>query len=188
MTGERGHYEIAAGRDPAIYIQALERFASEGGMIPEQIWDAPTMDGMVFGRPTGAAMPLVWAHAEYLKLLRSAVDGRVFERISIVEERYMGKDRHRGNPEIFKLSRPLKTINAGATLRVVAEGRFRILWSFDNWGNVQAKDSLNIGFPGSFADVAVPDTQSSPISFTLFWPGENRWEGKNFDIEILPVS
>ena len=62
-------------------------------MIPEQIWDAPTMDGMEFGRPTGAAMPLVWAHAEYLKLLRSAVDGRVFERISIVEERYAGKDR-----------------------------------------------------------------------------------------------
>ncbi len=40
MTGERGHYEIAAGRDPAIYIKALEQFASEGGMLPEQIWDA----------------------------------------------------------------------------------------------------------------------------------------------------
>jgi glucoamylase len=186
MTGERGHYEVAAGRDPGIYIRALERFASEGGMIPEQIWDAPTMDGMVFGRPTGAAMPLVWAHAEYLKLLRSAVDGRVFERISIVEERYIGKSRHQGNPEIFKLSRPLKAMRAGKNLRVVAEGRFRILSSFDGWVTVNAQESRNIGFPGSFADVAVPDTQSGPISFTLFWPGENRWEGKNFDIEVLP--
>src|SRR5271154_4351358 len=153
MTGERGHYELAAGRDPGIYIKALEQFASEGGMIPEQIWDAPSLDGMVFGRPTGAAMPLVWAHAEYLKLLRSAVDGKVFERISIVAERYTGEGRHRGNREIYKLSRPLKEIRAGATLRVVAEGRFRILWSVDGWVTVNSKESTNIGFPGSFADV-----------------------------------
>ena len=169
-------------------FKALERFASEGGMIPEQIWDAPSMDGMEFGRPTGAAMPLVWAHAEYLKLLRSAVDGRVFERISIVEERYIGKGRHRGNPEIFKLSRPLKTMKAGTTLRVVAESRFRILSTLDGWASTNTQESTNIGFPGSFADVAVPNTQTGPISFTLFWPGENRWEGKNFDIEILPAG
>jgi glucoamylase len=88
LTGERGHYELAAGHDPAIYIRALELFASEGGMIPEQIWDAPSLDGMVFGRPTGAAMPLVWAHAEYLKLLRSAVDGRVFRSSkAVISER-----------------------------------------------------------------------------------------------------
>jgi glucoamylase len=145
------------------------------------------MDGMKFGRPTGAAMPLVWAHAEYLKLLRSAVDGRVFERISIVEERYTGEDRHQGNPEIFKASRPLKAMKAGGTLRVVMENRFRILSTLDNWANVDTQESTNIGFPGSFADVVVPNTQTGPISFTLFWPGENRWEGKNYDIEILPA-
>jgi glucoamylase len=188
MTGERGHYELAAGHDPAIYIKALEQFASEGGMIPEQIWDAPSLDGLKFGRPTGAAMPLVWAHAEYLKLLRSAVDGRVFERISIVAERYTGEGRHRGNPEIFKLSRPLKSIKAGCTLRVVAEGRFRILATLDGWANVNTQESENVGFPGSFADVAIPDTQTAPVSFTLFWLGENRWEGRNFDIEIVAIG
>ncbi len=116
-------------------------------MIPEQIWDAPSLDGMEFGRPTGAAMPLVWAHAEYLKLLRSAVDGRVFERISVVEQRYTGKKRHRGNPEIFKLSRPIREVKAGSTLRVIAENRFRIVSSCDGWATVATKESATLVFP-----------------------------------------
>ena len=154
-------------------------------MLPEQIWDAPSIDGMQIGRPTGAAMPLVWAHAEYLKLLRSATDGRVFERISVVEQRYTGKDRHQGHPEIFKLRRPIKRIAAGAILRVVAENRFRIVWTVDDWATSNTRESTHVGFPGSFADIGVPEAQNTRLSFTLFWPGENRWEGRNFDIEIV---
>ena len=40
LTGERGHYELAAGRDPMPFIAAMEKFANEGGMISEQLWDA----------------------------------------------------------------------------------------------------------------------------------------------------
>ena len=40
LTGERGHYELAAGRDPKPFIAAMEKFANEGGMISEQLWDA----------------------------------------------------------------------------------------------------------------------------------------------------
>jgi glucoamylase len=188
MTGERGHYELAAGNDPGIYIKALEQFASEGGMLPEQIWDQASIDGMEFGRPTGAAMPLVWAHAEYLKLLRSAVDGRVFERIATVEERYIGEKRHKGHPEIFKLNRQISKIPCGCALRVVAENRFRLLWTTDDWATTNTEESVNVGHPGSFADLHAPVTQNGRISFTLFWPGENRWEGRNFDIEVLPPS
>ena len=57
---------------------------------PSRCGTMPTFrpKGMYLGRSAGSAQPLVWAHAEYLKLLRSAVDGRVFDRISVVEERY----------------------------------------------------------------------------------------------------
>jgi glucoamylase len=188
MTGERGHYELAAKRDPGPYIKALELFASEGGMIPEQVWDAPSLDGMATGRPTGAAMPLVWAHAEYLKLLRSATDGRVYERISVVEERYTGPNRHQGHPEIFKLRRPLQQVQAGATVRVVAESRFRVLWSVDGWATVNTQESTHVGFPGAFADLRLAAGQKGALSFTLFWPAENRWEGRNFEVEILGAS
>jgi glucoamylase len=37
LTGERGHYELAAGRDPLPLIRSLENFANEGGMISEQL-------------------------------------------------------------------------------------------------------------------------------------------------------
>jgi glucoamylase len=188
LTGERAHYELAAGRDPSPYIKALELFASEGGMLPEQIWDAPSLDGMEIGRPTGAAMPLVWAHAEYLKLLRSATDGRVFERISVVEQRYTGKDRHHGHPEIFKLRRQIKQVAAGAVLRVVAENRFRLLWTVDQWATTNTRESVHVGYPGAFADIGVPETKSTGLSFTLFWLEEDRWEGRNFDLEIIAAK
>ena len=50
-------------------------------MIAEQIWDAPDIPQreLHFGQPSGSAMPLVWAHAEHVKLRRSLRDGRVFD-------------------------------------------------------------------------------------------------------------
>ena len=95
LTGERGHYELAAGRDPTPYLRALERFASCSGLLPEQIWDEPDRPNqhLFFGKPTGSATPLLWAHAEYIKLLRSAADGKIFDLIPVVAERY-GDPRH----------------------------------------------------------------------------------------------
>ena len=40
LTGERGHYELCAGRDPLPYLEAMAAMASPGGMLPEQVWDA----------------------------------------------------------------------------------------------------------------------------------------------------
>ena len=55
----------------------MARMASPGGMLPEQVWDAAPIAarGLAPGRPTGAAMPLAWAHAEYVKLVVSRRSG-----------------------------------------------------------------------------------------------------------------
>jgi glucoamylase len=83
LTGERAHYELAADRpgEARRLLHALEAFANDGGMLPEQVWDAPDIPDreLILGCPTGSAMPLVWAHAEYIKLHRSLQDGRVFD-------------------------------------------------------------------------------------------------------------
>src|SRR5438477_10290838 len=39
LTGERGHYELAAGHDPMPFIKSMEEFANQGGMLTEQVWD-----------------------------------------------------------------------------------------------------------------------------------------------------
>jgi glucoamylase len=183
LTGERAHYELAAGRDVKPYIATIERLASKGGMLPEQIWDEPDKNGLVYGGPAGSAMPLVWAHAEYLKLLRSAADGRVYDLVAPVAERYaLG---YKGSQiEVFKLRRPLARIDAGKTLRITAQQQFRVIWTADGWQTKNALDSAKVGSAGSFADLPTAESQKGQLSFTLFWTEENRWEGRNFNIEI----
>ncbi len=93
LTGERAHYAIAAD-DMAQAEQlrkTIESCTSEGGLLPEQVWDGDDIvDRELFrGRPTGSAMPLVWAHAEYVKLLRSLRDGAVFDLPPQTVQRYL---------------------------------------------------------------------------------------------------
>jgi glucoamylase len=185
LVGERAHYELAAGRDVSELIETYERFASEGGMMPEQVCHVRNADGISTGDPGGSAMPLVWAHAEYLTLLRSVTDGRVFERLAAVEERYATR-RARPKLEVFKMRRPIKSIQPGYTLRITAHEDFRVNWTLDGWKTVQTADSANMRYVGSYLDLPTTPEQTGVLSFTLFWPNENRWEGRNFDVAIEP--
>jgi len=189
LVGERAHYELAAGRDVRPLIATIENYASAGGMLPEQIWDEPDFDGLVMGGPAGSAMPLVWAHSEYLKLLRSANDGQAFDLIPIVEERYV-RGQHPESPiEVFKvLRRQIREIAAGKTLRITAASRFQVTWTSDAWKTTQVSDSTQVGYAGSYADLPTSSVEDGTLSFTLFWPEENRWEGRNFDVAVEPSS
>jgi glucoamylase len=93
LAGERAHYELAAGRpEAAVHLLGVMRAqASDGGMLPEQVWDGQDIPEreLFNGRPSGGAMPLVWAHAEYAKLVRSLHDGRVFDMPQQGYERYV---------------------------------------------------------------------------------------------------
>jgi glucoamylase len=196
LTGERGHYELAAGNDHIPHIAAMERFSSIGGMLPEQIWDHADMpaERLFLGRSAGSAQPLVWAHSEYLKLLRSAVDGRVYERISIVEQRYAvppGQRTFKNHVEIFKLGRPLQDIAVGHTLRILNSDRFRVVYSLNNWATVLNQDSRSIGYSGYFADIPITNENTGTIVFTLCWSHDgqpDRWLGRNIEVIIVPGS
>ncbi|MGA7884838.1 MAG: glycoside hydrolase family 15 protein [Acidobacteriaceae bacterium] len=185
LTGERAHYELAAGRDVRGLIATMEKFASGGGMLPEQVWDEPDTDGLVLGGPAGSAMPLVWAHSEYLKLLRSAVDGQVFDRIPIVEERYAKAKHPPSGIEVFKVSRrQIRSMPAGKALRITSANRFRVRWTADGWATQQDLESTQLGYLGSYADLPTKQGQTGSLIFTVYWPDEARWEGKNFEVEL----
>ncbi len=191
LTGERAHYELAAGNDVRHFIQALEKFASPGGMLPEQVWDQrlslETSAGpVVLGDPAGSAMPLVWAHAEYLKLIRSSHDGRVFDRIEAVEARY-GAGPVASPIEIWKMRRPISTIDAGKTLRIISGFPFEVLYTTDNWQTKKSLVSRSLGSAGSAADIQT-DKKPLELIFTLYWSARNEWEGRNFQIKIQPSS
>ncbi len=184
LTGERGHYELAAGRDPLPFIEALEKFANAGGMLPEQLWDADDLpEGkMQRGSPTGAAMPLCWAHAEYASLVRSHKDGVCFDRIEPVYQRY-AKAQTGSKIEMWTLAHQPQRIAQGKTLRIITKKAGTIHWSFDGWVTSNDLEMRDTGFGCWFADL--PSDQLQPaarIIFTFLW--REGWEGNDFQVAI----
>ena len=189
LTGERAHYELAAGQDITFFISAMERFSSFGGMLPEQVWDYADMpsEGLYFGRSAGSAQPLVWAHAEYVKLLRSVADGVVFDRISVVADRYAvpkEKRTFQSRMEIFQVGRPISAMVQGGTLRIMDAEQFRVTWTMDGWATKTVQDAKVIGRPGAFLDIQTPHDFTGSIVFTMFWPDESRWLGRNYEVTV----
>jgi glucoamylase len=186
LTGERGHYELAAGRDVTTYLRAIERFASSTKLLPEQIWSLPSLPKahMCFGRPTGGAMPLAWAHAEYLKLVRSTADGQIFDLLPAVADRY--RNRRKAPPmEIWKFNRRVRSLPAGGTLRIQAATPFRLRWTCDGWNEAREADSTLLATGHAFVDIQTSPSQRAPVSFTFFWKAARRWEERNYQVEIV---
>ncbi len=135
LAGERAHYELAAGRpDAAMQLLGVMRAqASDGGMLPEQVWDGPDMPDLelINGRPTGGAMPLVWAHAEYAKLVRSLHDGRVFDMPQQPYERYV-RQRLGCDLTLWAPHSRARELPVGNRLRIHAPVNCVIRWSVDD--------------------------------------------------------
>jgi len=184
LTGERGHYELAAGRDALAYISAMENFANEGGMLPEQVWDDDDQPNlrMKRGGPTGAAMPLCWAHAEYQTLVRSHRDGVCFDRIEPAFQRY-AQAPPVSEMQMWTLTHQPPQMTRGTTLRIITDQACNVRWSFDNWATTNDVDATDAGIGCWYADL--PSDQLKPdasIIFTFCWNG--RWEGRNFQVMI----
>jgi glucoamylase len=94
LTGERGEYELLAGRDATPHLATIARTANDGLMLPEQVWDGrpPTgRPGHEFGEGTRSATPLAWTHGQLIRLAWSIEAGEPIERPSIVACRYTGQ-------------------------------------------------------------------------------------------------
>src|SRR5579872_1812307 len=186
LTGERAHFELAAGRDVKSFIRAMERFASATGLLPEQVWDERDKPEkhMFLGRPTGSAMPLMWAHAEYTKLLRSASDGRVFDLIPEVAHRYLGDRKDCQRFEIWKPNRRVRVVKKGYTLRIQANAPFLLHWTSEDWQNSEDVRSQGTTIGIGFVDIPLPENQKNSIQFTFLWLDEDRWEGKDYTVNV----
>ncbi len=185
LTLERATYELAAGRNIDVYLKAVEGFATGAGLFPEQIWDAPDIpeEHMFFGKATGAAIPLMWAHAEYVRLLRSMVDNKVFDRINPVAARYCN-DNPRPVIEVWKVNRQVRKVPAGALLRIVASSPFVLHWTDDEWRTPRDTSSSPTSLGIEYVDIQVDTAQKAPLRFTFRWPVDNQWQGKDYTVEV----
>ncbi len=183
LTGERAHYELAAGNDARPLRQAMENFSHGAELLPEQVWDSETEPPFVAGAPTGSAMPLMWAHAEYIKLLRSLKDGVIFDCIPEVYERYAGAAQlPRSDIEFWTFHYPVAEMAAGRRLRVIAATAFTLHWSRDDWSHTQ--DTLSECALQSLHFVDLPAPREGSIRFTFRWEG-GRWEGRDWQVQVV---
>jgi glucoamylase len=92
LTGERGEYELASGRDARPHLDALMAFANEGLMLPEQVWDRPDTPRpgqFEFGEGTGSATPLAWTNAGFIRLALGVQQNRVIGTPEVVRRHFL---------------------------------------------------------------------------------------------------
>ncbi len=188
LTGERGHYALRAGQDVKKYVATMEGLAGQTGLLAEQVWDEPFVyNGQdYFGRPTGSANPLAWAHAEYIKLVRSVKDGRVFDLPLEVEKRYGSGAPPSKNLAMWTRNYPTRVMRAGQTLRIYNREAFRLRYSIDNWAQIQDLDATGTDLAVYFVDVPIALEQKAPVRFTFFWTGTGKWNGYDYSVAVSP--
>ncbi len=149
LAGERAHYEIAKRNFEVAeeLRQTMERQTSECGLIPEQIWDAEDIPEheLYNGHPSGSGMPLVWAHAEYIQLLRSLKDGNVWSTPPQTVERYLNA-RKTSAFQIWTFEQKRGRMKAGKNLRVDSPNAGTVEWTLDCWKTMQREKTHDSGF------------------------------------------
>jgi glucoamylase len=116
------------------------------------------------------------------------VDGKVFDRIDSVYDRYCepsGRKQLRSDLEFYSRRRPIQKINAGDTLRVLDDTQFEVVWSADGWQTTHATPSRSLGNAGYSADLPTPKQATGGLSLTVHWPEQNRWLGYNVEIQFV---
>jgi glucoamylase len=185
LCGERGHYELAAGRDPLPFLEAMARMAGPGGLLPEQVWDQAPLPARGFapGRPTGSAMPLAWAHAEFIKLTASRQLGRPFDRPGAVWQRYQGR-RPRVQHAFWCQQAPVHELRAGDTLLVCLHAPATVHWSVDAWAHAIDTPTRDHGLGLHLAALPTDTLDADTRLLFTYRDANGRWAGQDHAITL----
>lgn len=186
LAGERAHYEIAAGNIEGAknILKSIDKFANNG-LIPEQIWDTDSIPEkeLYFGHHTGSAMPLVWAHAEYIKLCYSIKQKKIFDMSSHTAERYI-KNKVVSPFVTWRFSWPCYSVPSHKKLRIEVQAAALVHWTLNEWKNSYDSDTKDTDLGIHFVDIELKGQNTGSIQFTFFWKEANHWENKNFEVPI----
>jgi hypothetical protein len=157
-------------------------------LLPELVWDAPDIASreLFAGCASGSAQPLVWAHAEYLKLRRSIQEGRVFDQPPQTVARYVSGAKRTTPYAVWRFNQKIRTMKAGRILRVETLARAAVVWGVNAWQQVQEQHTIDTGFGVYVADLATaPLPSGASVELTFFWVDEERWEQTDFRVAVI---
>jgi glucoamylase len=186
LTGERAHYELQLGRDVLRYLRMMARMTGPAGLIPEQVWDGPPLPerGLEPGKPTGSAMPLVWAHAEFLKLLCARKEKRPLELLSSVEN-HLRRTGARPGTWHWRSDTPFDGLPADRDLLVEGDAPFVLHFGFDGWQDVQDRPSVALPFGRHGMRLTMGElTGRGALDFTWYLLDQARWEGVDHHVRL----
>jgi glucoamylase len=161
----------------------MRNCASIGGLLPEQVWEsAPIPElGLEPGRPSGSAMPLLWSHAEFLKLLIAREHRRPIELLQAVEERYAAP-----NDAVtwhWRDEVPVGRLEAGRALLIEDRAPFVLRFGFDSWQGVTERTAVSQPF-GLWGVRLTPQelSQFTELNFTRRY--DSGWENVDHRVAL----
>jgi glucoamylase len=133
LDGERAEHDLqvhdTAGA--ARLLQAMQNMTSGAGLVPEQAWENPRVPaspyrsnpktasiGFTNGKPAGSASPLIWAQAQYLRLVRDLRAGSLTDQPAITTARYITH----GPPAALRMSITSPAAGAAVGSKIVVSG------------------------------------------------------------------
>lgn len=208
LSGERGHLALQAGEDPLPYLQTMMNCASSGGLLPEQVWDTDAIleRGLYPGRPSGSAMPLLWTHSEFLKLLLAREAGKPAELLRVVAERYGHAQTAptqlpssqpprpqplRAQVRHWRPAAPVAQLEPGLLLLIEGEQGFTLHYGFDagsgeetgEWQDVQDREALPLPF-GLWGVAFSPAELHGHRTLNFTRRTASGWEGQNHAVRL----
>jgi glucoamylase len=186
LAGERGHFELVAGNDPLPYLKAMAAMTGPSGMIPEQVWDSAAVpERRLFpGRPTGSAMPLAWAHAEFIKLLISRHLGYPVDRPEAVWRRYGGR-RPVAKCAVWCWHARIDQIERGTALMIALPRAALVHWGMNGWQTVADGETQETGLGLYGFELDAPSlSRARCIDFTFRWHDTQDWVHEDFHVAV----
>lgn len=187
LVGERGHYAVACGQDPSKYLKAMRAMSGRAGLIPEQVWDTEPIPkrGLAPGRPTGSAMPLLWAHAEYIKLATLTDRDHPIEHLP--DQALAALDDPHARPLWhWHQDGAFNSIPRGTGISIEFTQPFTLHWGAGSWGQPQDTDSQPIGLglhAVQLGDKEMGDADA--IVFTAYLHNDRAWTGHDERVERI---
>jgi glucoamylase len=155
-------------------------------MLPEQVWDTDPLPGrsLALGRPTGSAMPLAWAHAEFVKLLASRQAGHPFDRPRAAWQRYRGQ-KAAAQYAFWWPHAAIGGFAAGVRLVIALQEPALVRWGRDGWQLIEDTPTIDTGLGFHVAVLATSDLATgSRVDFTWRSAASGEWAGSDVTVHV----
>jgi glucoamylase len=121
LSGERAEQDLQSGDVSAAtsLAESMQLMSSGLGLVPEQAWEDPDTPaspygsdpatasiGFTNGQAAGSADPLIWAQAQYLRLVLDVQAGHLIDQPAITRDRYVSSGLPATVPLTFSVTAP----------------------------------------------------------------------------------